>query len=517
MDWFRVDKEGLRQLVAGRSKGFVIAELVANAWDEPGVTKVDVRVERLEEGGRTWRLTVTDDSPDGFKDLRDTYTLYKPSSKKTNAILRGRFNLGEKLVLALCQAAEVISTTGGVRFSESGRSTLRKKRESGSQFLGILQMTLEEVAQMEDLFAKLIPPKGITTTFALDDKRGCGWRERTRLVEEPLQTIQAYLPTVLADEAGVLRDTWRHGDVEIRRLPESRSKAWVYELGIPVVELDDEPYDLNVLQKVPLTKERDATTSGFLSALRAAVLNARVETLTTEQASAKWVTVGAEHWAADAKTVVKTLDKRFGEKRVSADPSDQEATMKAASAGYTVVHGGSMSSTLWQRARDAGAIQAAGQVFPTRHTIEGPGGIPSIDPDDWTEDQRIFAAWTRNLCEKLVGRQVGVRLFADARLDFEAYWKTDRGVLGSMSPSPCFNWNLTGPGLEAFEFWKAGNPIAAIGTIVHECAHEKESNHLSESYHDELCRLAGFLAWHATQEPELVLGSTKLLHEKVLS
>jgi len=56
------------------------------------------------------------------------------------------------------------------------------------------------------------------------------------------------------------------------------------------------------------------------------------------------------------------LSRRFGDKRVSHDPSDPEANKLAVSQGYTVVHGGMMSSAAWQNAKSANAIQPAGQV-----------------------------------------------------------------------------------------------------------------------------------------------------------
>ena len=101
-NWFDVDKAGLAKLMAGRSKAFVVFELLQNAWDQ-NVTQVDVTVE--PSAGRLVEIKVTDDDPDGFADLRDAYTLFAESRKKANAEQRGRFNLGEKLVLALAKSA----------------------------------------------------------------------------------------------------------------------------------------------------------------------------------------------------------------------------------------------------------------------------------------------------------------------------------------------------------------------------------------------------------------------------
>ena len=46
-NWFTVDKDGLAQILEKRGKGFAVLELIQNAWDEDGVTRVDVRVDRI--------------------------------------------------------------------------------------------------------------------------------------------------------------------------------------------------------------------------------------------------------------------------------------------------------------------------------------------------------------------------------------------------------------------------------------------------------------------------------------
>jgi hypothetical protein len=67
------------------------------------------------------------------------------------------------------------------------------------------------------------------------------------------------------------------------------------------------------------------------------------------------------------------LRTRFGEKRVSFDPSDPEANKLAVSQGYTVVHGSMMSAGAWNNARSAHAILPAGQVTPSAKTWTGEG------------------------------------------------------------------------------------------------------------------------------------------------
>ena len=77
----------------------LVYELFQNSWDEQGVTRVDA--ELVSSGRGKDRLTVRDDAPDGFKDLSHAFTLFAESLKKGDPKKRGRFNFGEKLVLAM--------------------------------------------------------------------------------------------------------------------------------------------------------------------------------------------------------------------------------------------------------------------------------------------------------------------------------------------------------------------------------------------------------------------------------
>src|SRR5271166_5190602 len=65
-----------------------------------------------QPGVRHALLRVEDDDPEGFSSLTDSFTLFADSSKKGNVQQRGRFNLGEKLVIAMCCKAEILHRQG---------------------------------------------------------------------------------------------------------------------------------------------------------------------------------------------------------------------------------------------------------------------------------------------------------------------------------------------------------------------------------------------------------------------
>jgi DNA topoisomerase VI subunit B len=109
-NWFEVDKAGLAKILARKGLESAVFELIQNAWDEDGVTTVKVSLESIGHGRA--RLRVEDDAPAGFSDLSHAFTLFAESKKKANPEKRGRFNLGEKLVLAICSEAKIVTTSG---------------------------------------------------------------------------------------------------------------------------------------------------------------------------------------------------------------------------------------------------------------------------------------------------------------------------------------------------------------------------------------------------------------------
>src|SRR5213080_1932246 len=152
--WFEVDKQGLAQVLDRKGKEFALFELVQNGWDEPGVTKVSVTLE--SQGRNRARLVVEDDAPEGFRDLSHAFTLFADSAKKSNPEQRGRFNFGEKLVLAISDEVTIRTTKGGIRFDAEGRHSLRNGQPVGSRIECLLRMTPEECRAVEAQARKLI-------------------------------------------------------------------------------------------------------------------------------------------------------------------------------------------------------------------------------------------------------------------------------------------------------------------------------------------------------------------------
>ncbi len=192
-NWFEINKDGLAKLLKRRSKAFVVYELLQNAWDQD-IIKVTVTFEPVE-GKHCIKLVVEDDDPNGFQDLSHAFTLFAESKKKGDPTKRGRFNLGEKLVLACCEEAEIVTTSGGVAFTkEGGRNTLRKKTAAGSIFSAYIKMSRAEYQEVCDSIDLLIPPKDVITTFNGKVLKG----------KKPIRSFKTTLPTEICDENGNL-------------------------------------------------------------------------------------------------------------------------------------------------------------------------------------------------------------------------------------------------------------------------------------------------------------------------
>lgn len=483
---FEVDAAGLARLIEHRGRGAVLFELYQNAVDEQ-VSRVDITIEPLP-GRPAALITVTDDSPTGFRDLSHAWTLFADSYKKSDPGKAGRFNLGEKLVLALCNWATIRTTSGSVTLDSKGRRSGRKCTEVGSVIEAELRVTRDQLAEIEAAADLLIPPAGVTVTF-----NGQVLERR-----EPAHVLELTLPTVTADADGNLtRRTSRKCQVELFE-PKRGDEAQIFELGIPVVELQGgERWHVNVLQKVPLNFNRDNVTPAYLRTLRVAVLNAMHDQLEEDDAGQTWARDAAGDDRAEPEAIKTSLDLRFGKARVAYDPTDTEANKLATSRGFTVVTGGSLSRDEWRQAKRAEAIAPAGRVTPSPRAY-GDGDGPAaevIDPDLWTRDQLATAAYCAEICRRLIDVEPEVKIVRTHN-SFVAAWCKRPG-------RPELHLNIRKLGSGWFGKVPAGDLEPVDELLIHEAAHHYSDDHLSERYHDALCRLGAKLARLNREQPGL--------------
>jgi hypothetical protein len=467
-NWLNVDMDGLRRLLERRGKQFALFELVANVWDE-SAAEVHASLTRPVQG--VSELTVVDDSPEGFKDLTDAYTLFGDSYKKGYAEKRGRFNAGEKMVLALCDSATILTTTGMVTFSPAGREvTKRMRRKVGSEFKGQLRLKLHEWEDIRKAALSLIPPM---PTF---------FNKQQIAPRVPIHTWNATLPTVKADDEGNLRPTSRQTTISVYA-PFYSEPTMLYEMGIPVVEIDSK-YHVSIGQKVPLNIDRDNVTPAYLRTVLVEVLNNTEHMLCKDDATAGWVRDAAGDPRCSGDAIRKVMDLRFGTNRVSYDMTDVGSNREAASKEWTVVSGGSMSAGEWENARQANAIQAAGQLFPTGLSGKVPDKV--YQPCEFTNAMADYDEFVNRVSPTLVGRPFRLRFIRDEAI-----------VEGSINPdSSEYTVNIAKH--------DPANWQANIDLMLHELSHivVRSNDHLNHMFYETCTTLGAKLAIWLASHPD---------------
>lgn len=463
-NWFDIDKEGLAQIMARKGKEFALFELVQNAWDEPGVTQVQISLNC--ETPTYSRLTVRDDSPNGFSKLTDAYTLFAPSKKKSNPEQRGRFNLGEKLVLALAKEARIATTTGTIVFNSKGRR-FKNQTVAGSEVMALIKMTRDEAQEASCACLRLLPPDNIVTTI-----NGCQINA-TAVVA----TFEASLQTEVCGVEGELLRVTRKTKVNVHRADADHPAA-IYEMGIPVCEIEGK-FVLNVMQKVPLTIDREEVLPSFRKELAVAALNALASIVDTEDVNTGWVTEAISSPDVEPTALNAYMTQKFGEKRVAYDPSDPESNHAAAAAGYTVITGSQLSKAAWANVKSAGAVLPAGQVLPTPNPFS-PNGKPMPEAR-MTDGIRAVKEYAQRFAYVVCGININVDFRVAMTGDFGACYG-DRQL----------TFNVGRLGYKWFDL--ATNQVNIDDLIIHELGHEYCASHLDKKYNDALTNIGAKLA-----------------------
>lgn len=465
MQWFDVDKAGLAKLLEERGAAFAVLELVQNALDTEA-DEVSIALGKISDG--LYSLTVVDNDPTGFSNLAHAFTLFAESEKKGNAAKRGRFNLGEKLVLALCDSATILSTKGCVTFNDAGRVESDDKREVGSIVDLNIRLTDEDADEVERLVKTVLFPEGVKVLF-----NGALLQARASV-----RTIKASLPTVAARSNGTLFNTSRKCEVRLVQ-PEPGEKPHLYELGIPVVEIDL-PFHADVQQKVPVGFNRDAVNPAYSRALYVAIVNEASDLIATgDTASRSWAADALADPKISAEAVKAIIEAKYGksvDQLVRYDPSDPQSKTEAQSLGLDVIGGRAFTPEQWENINKAGLLPAAGKVAPSRNSVLAPTQdgeereVEDVEFSDLTDAQRDAVQYTVEFATYLLGAPVTVKVVKDSR-PYLASW-SGRTLTYNAKKISKATWT---------------NQSSLDATIIHEVAHSKASDHLDHRFYEACC------------------------------
>ncbi len=468
-NWFEIDKNGLKALQEGKSKTFIIRELIQNAWDEK--TK-NCSISLLWNSGKV-TITVEDDNQEGFLDLTDSFTLFKSTSKRTNPAQRGRFNFGEKQVLSICTSAVVKTTKGTVFFNKNGRKLITgKKTEIGSIISVELKMSKSEFNECFNYCKVLFCPKDIKTIITAND----GVEQEIELIySKPLKQFNIQLPTEVEID-GVFKNTKRHTNVHIHKVFPGQ-EALLYEMGIPICQIDCD-YHIDVQQKVPLAYDRESVTPSYLKRLYGEVINNVFDDIDDKNSSSVWIRTGITSEIITKEAAKNIFEKRFGKNAVSANPFDVNSIDRAISAGFNVIHGHEMDSNEWNKFKKLGIVKSSSELFGSLNS-----SIDKTIPEkSWTGIQKSIANFSKKIAKKYLNIDVDI-----------IYLRSQANVLADYK-NKTIRFNLTKIPKNYFEKDKDMVCQSMLSLIVHEIAHEK-GTHYETKYHETISYISSKMVY----------------------
>lgn len=467
--WFEVDAKGLRSLLGGKDKSFIIKELVQNAFDEP-IKNCNVSIEHTQYQKKPGliKVIVEDDSPIGFRDLSHAYTLFGDTYKRRDISKRGRFNLGEKLTFSICDSAILTTTKGTITFDKNGRrEDLAVKTEKGSKIVIWLQGSVDESIQMVNTATIIIAPKSV-------EYRVNGIKQN---YSKPHKVINTKLTTEIEKNGQMIRVV-KNGTVHVRKSIEK--KKYLYEIGIPVTEIECD-YDIDLQQKVPLTMDRETVMPHFLQDVYAEVLNVIYDELDENSASSLWVRIATSDSRVSKEATKAVLQNRFGDKFLVANNFDPNSIDEAIAKGFTVLRGSQLSKEEWEVAKGHDLMQSTSDLFGY----------------DFGKAERVKQlSEGMKQTEKLV-KKIGKELMdTRVKVTFVNADGTTRAQFNSANNELMFNVTLCGE-----DFFNKPVSVRVLSLILHELGH-KYGKHTDHNYHEALTALGSKLTIKALEQPD---------------
>ena len=459
--WFAVDTDGLKKLQEGKSKTFIIRELVQNVWDEQSsICKIEIA-----HKDNKITLVIEDDSPEGFRDITHAYTLFADTYKRRDATKRGRFNIGEKQVFSICDKIELTTTKGTLTFDENGRHESNNKRKAGTLITLVFPGTEAERNELAEYARYLLVPKNIRFTI------------NGELIpsQSPVRKFEAGLHTEL-EVNGVFKRTYRQTTIEIYQ---PREKIYLYEMGIPVCEIDCQ-FSINVEQKIPLGIDRETVSQAYLRDLFAEVLNQTFDLVEAEHSSESWVREATRDERVSSEAVKDVLTKRFGEKFCAANPFDKQSIDEAISHGYNIVTGSELSKEEWAQIRRDALMPSSSELFSTS-TVNA----PTVEPN---EKQKLVAKYAKKIAKELLGISINTRFVKHQQMVVAQFDRLTNTL----------TFNVAKLGNSFFEI-----PVSSQTTnlLLHEIGHHCGS-HTESGYHECLTKMGADLTMLALLDPK---------------
>lgn len=355
-----VDVNGLMELEGGKPPARLALEPVANVFDESrgyveGRKKPSYCAVTLahQNNPRGVLVTVADDGA-GFSNESDVYTLFGSTPKRSNVGVAGRFNLGDKQVIAVSRWAKVQTNDVTVEFCDGKRTVTRHRtvQVAGTIIKALMPWSLKDLEEVREQLRGVLPPAGLAYTVDGIPVE----RPATRCV------ASVTLPTVKLQD-GVMRPATAKTSVTVLKT----TTPTLFELGIPVYDLTNLgfPWSLDVHQKVPVPPSRDMVSLAYLYRLVGSVLEQAaldgVHLLSEEERGEPFIK-GALDWVRDMAALKVIVHDLYGPNpvRPTGNPTVDRV---AVDDGANLVSGKNFTEDTRKRLNDSGIMPTASQKY----------------------------------------------------------------------------------------------------------------------------------------------------------
>lgn len=467
---FDIDTRGFMLQMMELKPFRIVQEIISNSFDEDSVSKISCEIKAASP--RIIEIRIEDDG-DGFIDISEAYTLFARSKKRNNPKKRGRFNLGEKQFFAIAKDGFIESGSTRIDFKEDTRTTTEIPKRKGVLIFGRMQWKSEEIVDILRTLGKLMVPEDKILEINNTKVKS---RKSIRTIKNVI------LPTVAEGENYVLTRVDRPTEIILYKV-EANEKPWLYELGIPVQELDmGVLWHLDVQQKIHMPPTRTNVSSSYLKKLHIHLVNNTYDLLNAEESVNKFVSNGLS--GATKQSFDGIMLKRYGTTNISVESSvDYRANEKALESGAVFLRNGDLDGETRRHGEELGSIYYAGEKFQTKFTF-GSGG--TVKESDQT---RFVRKVIQMVALDTIQTEIAVEFADEPDTDEVA----SLGMLG-------MRINLSKISLKEWNEFSA----RVVGVVIHELSHQKYGNndghaHFSHDYLHELQRIAGIVGKNGIQ------------------
>ena len=464
---FEIDDEGFREQCMDIPPYRLCNDMMQNCIDEESITKFTFNISKTKS--TAWEVRIEDDGK-GFKKPSDSYTLYGNSYKRKDPTKIGQFNLGEKQFFAVCIEGEITTKDLKVVFPLTGGriETKLDTPHKGTSIRATFDWNQSEVNEILDSLNSVII--GQNQTFLVNGK--------PVQQKELIKSFKCTLKCPVENENKRMVQIERETEVELYKVKEGK-KAWLYEIGIPVCELEGNiEWHVNVKQKVPQTHSRDVISEAYLKRLYGNILNNAVQLISEDHASSTFVQIGMKSAKPEVarevfKKVYDTEDVYIGSQ------TDWRANEKAIKSGGQLIKDKWLDGEARNHLQDVGVISRASETFGTDY-----GDTEKIEPN---EDMVWFQRVTTEIMVDTVGDDFPI-YFVKSKEVTDGAWLRD--VFGQHS----LTFNTSRLGKSFFKEYKQKQ----IELTIHELAHYKAGvkdgmAHLSNDFIDETIRIGAMI------------------------